>query len=318
MKYDVVALGELLIDFTYCGKSEQGRTLFEQNPGGAVANVLSAVAHLGGSSGFIGKVGADMHGEFLRKFLSENGISTEGLVLDKKFFTTLAFVNLAENGERSFSFARKPGADTQLEIKDVPVKMIAESSVFHFGSLSLTDEPSKSATLYALKVAKENGITISYDPNYRAALWTDAETAKREMRSVLPFADIIKISDEEMELLTDCNNAEAASKKLLDMGIHCVIITMGADGALVRTRDGVITALAQKAKVVDTTGAGDAFMGSFLYKMTADKCKPELLTMKDTTEYARFANATAALCIGSRGAVMPTRTAVMELLKEEL
>ena len=175
---DVTALGEVLIDFTPYGRSEAGRNLFEQNPGGAPANVLAALSKMGRKTAFIGKVGDDLHGVFLRKTLEDLGIDTSGMITDPAYFTTLAFVGL-ENGERSFSFARKPGADTQLRSDEIPERLLRETRIFHFGSLSLTDEPARQATLFAVKKAKENGALISYDPNYRAPLWPDEETAKR-------------------------------------------------------------------------------------------------------------------------------------------
>lgn len=208
----ITALGEILIDFTFAGKSENGATLFEQNPGGAPANVLAAVQKLGGKSAFIGKIGNDMHGRFLAETLKNANINTDGLIIDNNYFTTLAFVNLTPNGERSFSFARKPGADTQLCKEELKYDTIKNSSVFHVGSLSLTDEPARCATLAALEFAKANSVTISYDPNYRAALWKDKETAICRMKSILCYVDIIKISDEEITLLTDKTTPEMPLK----------------------------------------------------------------------------------------------------------
>ena len=193
-KFDVVALGEILIDFTYYGKSEGGMKLFEQNPGGAVANVLSAVSNLGGKTAFIGKVGTDMHGEFLCETLNTQGIDSSSVVKSPDAFTTLAFVSLNEAGERSFSFARKLGADTLLTFDEISPDKLENTQVFHIGSLSLTDEPSRTATFKAVEAAKKSGAVISYDPNYRAILWENEEKAKEGMRSVLKYADFIKIS----------------------------------------------------------------------------------------------------------------------------
>lgn len=183
--FDVIALGELLIDFTPYGTSRDGRALFEQNPGGAPANVLAALSRLGQKTAFIGKVGEDMHGHLLKDTLEECGINTSGLILDPDYFTTLAFVAL-ENGERSFSFARKPGADTRLRKEEVSENLLKQTRIFHCGSLSLTDEPSRSATLYAVDQAKKNGVLISYDPNYRALLWKSPQDAMEQMRSIIP------------------------------------------------------------------------------------------------------------------------------------
>ncbi len=309
-RFDVTALGEILIDMTYAGKSEQGQTLFEQNPGGAPANVLSAVSRLGGSCAFIGKVGGDMHGKFLLNVLKEEGICTEGLIEDEKYFTTLAFVNLDEKGERSFSFARKPGADTQLNEDEVRFDIINESRIFHVGSLSLTDEPCSRATLKALQFAKEQGLVISYDPNYRAPLWESEEKAVVGMRSVLEYVDIIKVSDEETRLLTGFEDEVKASEELLNMGIKTVIVTLGEKGALVRNKDGYIYSEAEKVEAVDTTGAGDAFMGGFLHKVI--KSGKSEFTLDEIKAFADFANKVAGSCVQHRGAInaMPFITQV--------
>ena len=302
MTYDVVTLGELLIDFTPCGKSEAGQRLFEQNAGGAVANAVGAVARLGGKGAFIGKVGDDMHGRFLRKTLEEIGVDVHGLITDPEVFTTLAFVAL-ENGERSFSFARKPGADTQLKAKEIPDDLLQDAFIFHCGSLSLTDEPAREATWYAMKKAKENGAVISYDPNYRASLWSDEKTAKEQMRSLIPFVDFMKISDEETSLLTDEPEPEAAAKRLLEQGVSCVSVTLGKDGALVCNKNGALRVPGKAVTPVDTTGAGDAFWGGMLYCMSRDRIRPEELSLEKAADYAAFANAVAALCVMKHGGI---------------
>ena len=194
--FDVTALGEVLIDFTPCGTSEGGRNLFEQNPGGAPANVLAALSRLGRKTAFIGKVGEDMHGLLLKETLEDCGVDVSGMLVDPAYFTTLAFVAL-KDGERSFSFARKPGADTRLTKEEVRTELLKKTKIFHCGSLSLTDEPARSATLYAVETARKAGALISYDPNYRAPLWRSQEEAVAQMRSLIPFVDIMKISDEE-------------------------------------------------------------------------------------------------------------------------
>lgn len=311
-KFDVTALGEILIDFTFAGISENGERLFEQNPGGAPANVLAAVNALGGKTAFIGKVGKDMHGEFLKGVLEKHKIDTSSLIETKDAFTTLAFVDLAPNGERSFSFARKPGADTQLTADEIDEEQIKNSNIFHFGSLSLTDEPSKSATLKALEYAKKHNVTISYDPNYRAMLWENVEKAKEGMRLPLEMVDIIKISDEETELLTDCREIEDAAKVLHEKGITCVIITMGEKGAYVSANGKSVIVNGIKTNVVDTTGAGDCFMGAFLYSVVSNGKRPEDLCESDLKEYASFANKAASVCVSRRGAInaMPTKEEV--------
>ena len=328
-KYDVIALGEILIDFTPCGKSEVGQRLFEQNPGGAPANVLTALSRFGRKTAFIGKIGRDMHGNFLKEVLVENGVSVEGLVEDENVFTTLAFVALSDTGERSFSFARKPGADTMLTEAEVKRELISESKVFHIGSLSLTAEPAKQATLKALAYAKEAGCIISYDPNYRAPLWDSKADAIREMRSVIPFVDVIKLSDEETELLTDVAEPEGAAKKLIEQGVKIVAVTLGANGALVATKGGYVHIAGFESKVVDTTGAGDSFWGGFLHKLLEDsirlqeevsQAEPlqaemlEKITLEDAMEFTKFGNAVASLCVEKRGAI-PAMPRLEEVMK---
>lgn len=299
--FDVVALGEILIDMTYAGKSEGGQTLFEQNPGGAPANVLSAVKRLGGVAALIGKIGKDMHGDFLRETLESENICTDALISDDSVFTTLAFVNINEKGDRSFSFARKPGADTCLTKEEVKTELIKNSKIFHVGSLSLTDEPAKGATLFALEEAKKAGCIISYDPNYRAPLWSSKEAAIEGMRSVLKMVDIIKISDEETALLTGFESPEEASKALVDLGIKTVIVTKGAEGAIIRTKEGIVTSNALDVKAVDTTGAGDAFMGAFLWNV-ANFGSSEI-PLEKVQEFADFSNKVAGFCVQRRGAI---------------
>ena len=296
MMFDVTALGELLIDFTPCGTSEAGMNLFEQNPGGAPANVLAALCNLGFQTAFIGKVGDDMHGALLKDTLDKAGIDTTGLIVDDSVFTTLAFVSL-QNGERNFSFARKPGADTQLRPEEVKEEIVKNTKIFHCGSLSLTDEPARSATFHAVKMAKEAGALISYDPNYRAPLWNSVEEAKEQMRSMIPYADIMKISDEETALLTDYSDPKEAAQALLDQGVACVVVTLGKDGALLKTAQVEIVEKGKERKVVDTTGAGDSFWGGILSRFAKDGISPAEITEEKAHEYVRFANAVAGLCV---------------------
>jgi fructokinase len=302
-RYDVTALGELLIDFTECGLSPSGARLFEQNPGGAPANVLCAVKRLGGSAAFIGKVGDDMHGRFLRETLEREGIDVSGLAVDPAVFTTLAFVGLDAGGERSFSFARKPGADTCLLPEEVPGALLRESAIFHIGSLSLTDEPARSATMSAVTRARELGAIVSYDPNYRASLWPDVETAKEQMRALIPLADVMKLSDEEAELITGHKDPERCAQALLAQGPGCVAVTLGSEGALVATAEGARNAAPFRVAAADTTGAGDAFWGAFLSRLSMSGKRPGRLALDEAWGFARFANAAASLCVERRGAI---------------
>ena len=305
---DIITLGELLIDFTACGKNEQGQRLFAQNPGGAPANVAVAVARLGGKSAFVGKVGDDMHGRFLADTLKGNKVNCDSLIFDKEFFTTLAFVDVTEDGEREFSFARKHGADKMLCTEDIPVEKITESKIFHFGSVSLTDEPSRSATLFAAGTAKENGITVAYDPNYRAALWANEEAAVLNMRNALDFADLVKISDEETLLLTNESHFEKAAEKLVRNGAKIAVVTLGKEGAYVCTNDGGAKVEGSNVCAVDCTGAGDSFWGAFLLKIAQSGKKPDELTLNELKDFAHFANAAASFCIEHHGAIpsLPT------------
>lgn len=310
---DITALGELLIDFT-----QAGERLFEQNPGGAPANVLTAARRLGLSAAFIGKVGRDMHGEFLRDTLDSAGIDTRGLVMSDEAFTTLAFVALGENGERSFSFARKPGADTLLRTDELPLELIGTSRIFHVGSLSLCAEPARSATLAALEYARKAGCLISYDPNYRPALWESAEAAREQMRSVLEYAQLVKISDEEAELLTGFIEPEQAAAALVNGGAYLAAVTLGADGVYIAARDGGRRVPGYRVEAVDTTGAGDAFWGAFLYSLLSSGEAPQTIGIKSAVKYAGFANAAAALCVTRRGAIpaMPGLEDVEKFIKE--
>lgn len=314
---DVIALGELLIDFTPSGKSEAGMRIFEQNPGGAVANVLAALSKLGMRTAFIGKVGEDMHGRFLKETLEQFGVDSSGLIMAPDVFTTLAFVSLNEKGERDFSFARKPGADTCLRAEELPEALLSETKVFHFGSLSLTDEPARGATLEAVKKARAAGAVISYDPNYRAPLWKDEMTAREQMRSVLDQVDILKISDEETALITDKKEPEQAAAALVERGIPVVVVTLGGDGALVCTKQGAARVSGYACKVVDTTGAGDSFWGGFLYQVVKGGKRPAEITLEDAKAYAAFANGVASLCVEKRGGIpaMPDLAQVKERMK---
>ena len=313
--FDVTALGEVLIDFTPCGVSEAGMALFEQNPGGAPANVLAAVSNLGQKPAFIGKVGDDMHGALLKDTLDRIGVDTSGMVVDPNYFTTLAFVSL-KNGERSFSFARKPGADTQLTSEEINLDVVRNTKIFHCGSLSLTDDPARSATFFAVKEAKEAGAVISYDPNYRALLWKSEEEAVKHMRSMIPYADIMKISDEETVLLSGKSDPKEAAEVLLDQGVDCVIVTLGKDGALLKTKQVEVQVKGKDRKPVDTTGAGDSFWGGILSRLALNNVKPADLTEAQAEEYLKFANAVAGLCVEKRGAIpaMPTLEQVMNEL----
>ncbi len=315
-KMDITALGELLIDFTPAGNSGQGMRLFEQNPGGAPANMLAAATKFGMKTAFIGKVGKDMHGDFLKETLIHAGINTDNLIQDEKYFTTLAFVSLKENGEREFAFSRKPGADTNLCMKEINSEMLKNTRIFHVGSLSLTDDPSRTATYEAINIAKNSGAIISYDPNYRAALWSDSETAQLRMQSLIPYVDMMKISDEETELLTPYKDPEEAIWYLLRQGVSLVAVTLGSDGALIGNENGIVKAEGFSSHAVDTTGAGDSFWGGFIASYLREETAPEHLTRAQMIRLGRVGNAVASLCVERRGGI--SAIPEMEEIEERL
>ena len=311
--YDLVALGEALIDFTYYGQSDEGAALFEQNPGGAPANVAVMGAKLGLSVAFIGKIGVDLNGDFLAKTLREQGVDTKGLLRSDHEATAVAFVKLTE-AERQFSFIRNPGADTTLAEAEVDFEIVRNTKIFHFGSLSLTDEPARTATVRAARAAKAEGALVSYDPNYRPTLWKDHGEANLRLRGAVQLADIIKISLEEAEILTGESDVEAAAEALLNQGVTCVLVTLGAEGALAATAEGFVRKSAAPCVAVDTTGAGDVFLGSFLYRLAKSGKTLAEHSLKDLEGYLAFANAAAALCVEKRGAMpsMPDISTIYE------
>ncbi len=314
--FDIVGLGELLIDFTPAGFSSSGNPLFQQNSGGAPPNVLAAAAKLGGKGAFIGMVGYDQFGRYLKGILESNKINTEGLKFTHRADTTLAFVHLKEDGDRSFSFYRNPGADMMLREEDVPYHIIDASKIFHFGSLSMTDEPSKSATLKAVQYAKDKGKIISYDPNWRPPLWESDEKAKEGMLLGLEFADIIKVSEEELTFLTDEEDWVKGSKMLMDKGISLVVVTRGAKGCYFRCIAGAASLPTYDTKVVDTTGSGDAFMGTALHYISQMDGDIQDITLDAMLKIVDYANAAGALCATKKGGVpaMPTLSEIEDCM----
>lgn len=317
--YDITTFGEILIDFTAQNINEDGQMLYARNPGGAPANVAVAASRLGAHTAFIGKAGEDMHGEFLRSVLEKENVDTKGMLLDKNYFTTLAFVEVNETGERTFSFARKPGADTKIQKEEIDVDILDQTNIFHVGSLSLTDQPARDTTFYAVKRAKNKGSIISYDPNYRSSLWENEETAKKHMRSLIPYIDIMKISDEETGLLTDHENVMEAAEALYRQGVKVAAVTLGGNGAYIYNKEGgcVVPGFTVE-HVADTNGAGDSFWGGFLYKISRSGKKIDNLTLEELTEYARFGNAVASLCVEKKGAIpaMPELSQVEKRLED--
>ena len=306
-KYDVVAMGELLIDFTQNGYSSQGNPIYEANPGGAPCNVLAMLQKLGRKTAFIGKVGQDGFGYQLKEALVETGIATEGLCFDKEVHTTLAVIQKKEDGDRDFYFYRKPGADIMLRTDEMKENLIQNAKIFHFGSLSLTDEPVRKATRRAIEVAEKAGIMISFDPNLRKPLWESEELAKEQIRYGLKHCHILKISDDELVWLTGEHNYDKAVEKLrTEFSIPLILLSMGSAGS--RAYCGDVTAQMPpflSENTIDTTGAGDTFMGCMLHGILDKGYKN--LSRGDMEEMLAFANAAASIITTRKGAlrVMP-------------
>ena len=316
-KYDVTALGELLIDFAVNGESEQGNQLFEACPGGAPCNVLAMLNKLGRKTAFIGKVGDDQFGKLLKDTITNTGIEAKGLVMDQDIHTTLAFVHTFPDGDREFSFYRKPGADMMLKEEEVDYDLIRQSKVFHFGTLSMTDEPVKTATKRALSVAKEAGCIVSFDPNLRPPLWKSLDDAKAEIEYGLGKCDILKISDNEVEFLfgtTDYDKGAALLKEKYN--IPLILITLGKDGSRAYYKDMKVEAAPfLQEKTIETTGAGDTFCASSLNYVLEHGL--DNLTEENLKELLTFANAAASLITTRKGAlrVMSTKEEVLDFMK---
>lgn len=298
---DIVAIGEVLIDLTQKGVDENGVAQYAANPGGAPANLAVAAARLGAKTAFVGKVGRDAFGSSLRAVLEANDVDTQGLLEDGKEHTTLAVVSVDKTGERSFSFYRNPSADVNLRAEELPEKLLKDTRVLHFGSVSLTAEPARSATLYAARAARENGCLVSYDPNYRASLWNSQEEAVREMKNALPLCDILKISDEELPLLTGTTDPAQGSAILAKLGIRLIFITLGANGAFFRLGEQTGSVPGIPVKVGDTNGAGDTFFGAALSKLVKEDLNT--LTLPRLTQIAAFANKAASITTSRHGAI---------------
>ena len=316
-KYDVTALGELLIDFTTDGTlSKQGNKMFEANPGGAPCNVLAMLQKLGRHTAFIGKVGNDSFGKMLKDTLQEAGINADNLLADNNVPTTLAFVHTAADGDRSFSFYRNPGADMMLRPEEVNLELIKNSKIFHFGTLSMTDPDVEASTKTAIKVAKEAGAIISFDPNLRPPLWKSLDTAKEKIRYGLSVCDVLKISDDEIAFLSDTEDVDAGIeliRRQYDIPLICA--TMGKNGSKAYYKDSVISRdTFLDVNTIETTGAGDTFMACVLNAVLENGLngfdEQKLYTM------LTFANAASSIITTRRGAlkVMPEKTEILDFL----
>ena len=315
-KYDVTALGELLIDFTENGTSAQGNPVLEANPGGAPCNVLSMLNRLGHKTNFIGKIGKDMFGDQLEAALKEVGIGTEGLMRDDEVHTTLAFVHTAPDGDREFSFYRNPGADMMLSENDVDAEQIKNSTIFHFGSLSMTDEVCRKATRKAIAIAEEAGILMSYDPNLREPLWKSMDLAKEQISYGLEHCNILKISDNEIQWLTGREDYDEGIAMVQEKyNIPLILLSLGKTGSRAYTKNCRVEVPAFiQENTIETTGAGDTFGACILHYVLEHGWKE--YREAELTELRPCANAAAAIVPTRKGAlrVMPTKEEVEAML----
>lgn len=316
-RYDVVALGELLIDFTENGKSPQGNPVLEANPGGAPCNVLAMLNRLGRRTAFIGKVGADMFGDQLEAALVEAGIASEGLLRDPEVKTTLAFVHTKEDGDREFSFYRNPGADMMLTAEELPKDIIEDTRLFHFGTLSMTHEGVREATKKAVGIAREAGAVISFDPNLRPPLWRSLEEAREQILYGMGCCDVLKISDNEIQWLTGRDDYSQGVAWIRERyQIPLILVSMGKEGSRAYYREEMVEAAPFLQKnTIETTGAGDTFCGCVLHYVLEHGLKD--LTADGLREMLTFANSGASLITTRKGAlrVMPTREEIMENIR---
>ena len=302
---DVVAIGELLIDFAPVSTDDAGYPTLKAQPGGAPGNFLAALQKYGCTTALMGKVGEDAFGNLLVNTLDTLGISTKGIVKDPSVFTTLAFVTLDATGNREFSFARKPGADTRLRVEELDTALLDSCKVLHFGTLSLTGEPARSATKAAVAYAKEHGKLISFDPNLRKPLWPNDEVAKEQIEWSLHQADIVKISDEEIEFLWGISPEEGAQKLLREYSVRLVYATLGPKGCHFANAQGYgKVASPTGIHVVDTTGAGDIFGGSAMSQFLRLNKAPEELTVEEMRAVTRFACCAASLSTQTHGGIV--------------
>ena len=313
--YDILTIGEMLIDLTQTGVSDQGIPVYTAFPGGAPANVAVAAAKLGASTAFIGKVGDDAFGKLLVDTVKNNGVNADGMIVTDTANTTLAVVSLQQSGERDFAFYRKGFADTQLSESEISDDTLKNTHILHFGSVSMTEDPSRTATFNSALRAKNMGATITYDPNYRASLWDSVDDALVQMKMPLSIVDILKISNEELPLIADTDDPEEGTKLLSERyGIPLILLTLGAKGAYYRFGDCTGLCEGVKVKVADTNGAGDTFFGAFLSGMARlGKYKPSELSEDEIRELVIFANKAASITTSRSGAIpaMPTLDEVM-------
>lgn len=315
-KYDVIALGELLVDFTENGISKQGNPVLEANPGGAPCNVLSMLQNLGKRTAFIGKVGADAFGRMLMQTVKDRGIDTVNLVTDEVVHTTLAFVHTKEDGDREFSFYRNPGADMMLKWEEVRQELLADTKIFHFGTLSMTDEQIENVTKKAVQKAKDEGALISFDPNLRPPLWKKLEDAKRQMWYGISQCDILKISDDEIEFLTGTADIDKGVEQIIKQSqLKLICATMGKHGSKAYYGGKIIFCEPfLREDTIETTGAGDTFMACVLNTVLEKGI--DSLNDNNLSEMLEFASAASSIITTRKGAlkVMPQKQEIIELI----
>ncbi|OIJ11814.1 carbohydrate kinase [Anaerobacillus alkalilacustris] len=313
MKKGVISLGEALIDFI---PMDHTNTSYIKSPGGAPANVAVGLARLGVESTFLGKVGDDVLGRFLKETLENFGVLTDQMSFTKDVRTGAVFVTLAEDGERSFDFYIDPSADRFLSEEDLNEKLFQSKQILHFGSISLISEPSKSATEKAVKLAKENGMIVSYDPNLRLGLWENEQVARETIISMLGQADVLKISEEELEFITGEKDIDQGVALLSNYDIPLILITLGSEGSYIFLHGEKTHVEAMKVNAVDTTGAGDAFVSGILYNLEKRQ-NVKSLTLEEVKEIARFASVSGGLAASTKGAMtaLPTINEVEKILR---
>ena len=306
-KYDIVSIGEIMVDMTQVGINSQGNPLFAAYSGGAPANIAVAASRLGSKTAFIGRIGNDVLGQGLREVLQNNGVDDRGVSVDPTAPTTIALVKVDEDGERDYTFLRSSGADIQLSVADLPDGIVEEGKILHFGSISLTDEPTRSATLTAIERARKSGAMLSFAPSFRGPLWEDEAEGIELVRGLIPHCDVLKLSREEMLLFTGTANYAQGSVQLAEMGPFLVLVTLGEDGVFYRMGGLTGHVAAQKIVVSDTFGAGATFMGAVLSKLSQME-DPRTIDQQTLEDVLYFANTAAGITTSRPGAIpaMPT------------
>lgn len=317
-KYNIVAIGECLLD-VFVEKSEDGDSmLMEGKPGGAPVNVLAQATKLGLKTAYFSKLSDDALGVFLKSILDEAGIDTNGVVVTKDYPTTLALVSLDETGNRSFRFYRDKTSDVMLNKDEINYKLLQNAGVFHFGSVSMTTEPSRSATFAAVSKAKESGLLISFDPNLRIPLWQDLDMARDNITKGMEISDIVKVSDDELIFLVGHNDIEKGAKELTNrFNLKLLAVTLGPKGCLCYANNIMVQEYTYDVKTVDTTGAGDSFWGSMLYSLVSNNKDISEYSEDELRELIRFSNAAGSLTTTRTGAInaMPEKESILDCVK---